>query len=62
MIDTVDKTIAHLRGNEPMKLEEVFHGFNAEKQKLYENFLVDRGVSQNVIDKSKDKSISWLVL
>lgn len=59
LIETVDKTIAHLRGNEPMKLEEVFHGFNAEKQKLYENFLVENGVSQDVINKSKDKIKNW---
>lgn len=55
MIKTIDKTISHLKGNETMKLEEIFHGFNAEKQKLYEDFLVDSGISQNVINKSKDK-------
>ncbi len=59
LIETVDKTIAHLRGKEPMKLEDIFHGFNAEKQKLYENFLVDSGVSQDVINKSKDKIKNW---
>src|SRR5688572_8348987 len=37
MIKTIDKTISHLRGKEKMKLEEIFHGFNDEKQKLYEN-------------------------
>lgn len=55
LIETVDKTIAHLRGKEPMKLEDIFHGFNAEKQKLYENFLVDSGVSDVVINQTKDK-------
>lgn len=59
MIKTIDKTISHLRGKETMKLEEIFHGFNAEKQKLYEDFLVDSGVSQNVIHKSKDKVKNW---
>jgi DNA-binding transcriptional MerR regulator len=59
LIETVDKTIAHLRGNEPMKLEKIFHGFNSEKQKLYEDFLVDSGVSQDVINKSKDKTKNW---
>jgi DNA-binding transcriptional MerR regulator len=59
LIETVDKTIAHLRGKETMKLEEIFLGFNAEKQKLYENFLVDSGVSQDVINKSKDKIKNW---
>jgi hypothetical protein len=59
LIETVDKTIAHLRGKEFMKLEEIFHGFNAEKQKLYEDFLVDSGVNQDVINKSKDKVKNW---
>lgn len=59
LIKTIDKTIAHLRGTETMKLEEVFHGFNAEKQKIYEDFLVDNGVSQDVINKSKDKIKDW---
>lgn len=58
LIKTVDKTIAHLRGNK-MKLEEIFHGFNAEKQAIYENFLIDNGVSQDVINKCKDKITNW---
>ena len=33
--------------------------FNAEKQKLYEDFLLDSGISQNVINKSKDKIKNW---
>ena len=59
LIETVDKTIAHLRGKKTMKLEEIFHGFNNEKQKLYEDFLIDSGVSQDVINKSKDKIKDW---
>lgn len=59
LIETVDKTIAHLRGKQPMKLDDIFHGFNAEKQKLYENFLVDSGVEQDVIQESKDKIKYW---
>lgn len=59
LIENIDKTIAHLRGNEPMKLEEIFHGFNEEKQKLYEDFLVNSGVNQDMIDKSKHKIKDW---
>lgn len=55
MIKTINKTIAHLGGKKPMKLEEIFDGFNAEKQKLYEDFLVKSGIKQDVIKKSKDK-------
>jgi DNA-binding transcriptional MerR regulator len=59
LIETVDKTIAHLRGKQSMKLEEIFHGFDAEKQKLYENFLVDSGVGQDVLKKCRDKVQNW---
>ena len=59
LLKTIDKTISHLRGNEKMKLEEIFHGFTEEKQKLYENFLIDNGVSQDEINKCKDKVKNW---
>lgn len=59
LIETVDKTIAHLRGNEIMKLEEIFEGFNAEKQKLYEDFLVDSGVDHSLMEESKNKTKNW---
>lgn len=59
LIKTIDKTIAHLRGKETMKLEEIFHGFTAEKQKLYEDFLVENGVSQEVINQCRDKVKHW---
>ena len=56
LIKTVDKTIEHLRGKQTMKLDDIFHGFTPEKQKLYEDFLVDSGASADVIKKSKDKT------
>lgn len=59
LIETVDNTIAYLRGNKIMKLEEVFHGFTAEKQKLYEDFLVDSGVKQEVIQQTRHKVKEW---
>jgi hypothetical protein len=42
-----------------MKLEDVFHGFNTEKQKLYENFLVDSGVDHAVIKNAQNKVKEW---
>lgn len=59
LIKTIDKTIAHLRGQTIMKLEDIFHGFTEEKQKLYEEFLVDSGVSETVINKVRDKVKTW---
>lgn len=59
LIETIDKTIAHLRGTEPMKLDDIFEGFSAQKQKFYEDFLVESGVQQEVINKSKAKIKDW---
>lgn len=59
LIKTIDKTIAHLRGKKPMKLEEIFHGFSDEKQKLYEKFLLENGVSTAVIHNIKSKINTW---
>lgn len=55
LIKTIDKTIAHLRGKKTMKLEEIFHGFSDEKQKLYEKFLLENGVSTDVIRNIQTK-------
>lgn len=59
LIETIDNTIAHLRGKEIMNIEKVFTGFNAEKQKMYEDFLVESGVNTNEINKSKEKIKNW---
>ncbi len=59
LVETLNKTIAHLRGEENMKLEEIFHGFNDEKQKDYENFLIDSGVDQGAIKQCNDKVKNW---
>lgn len=42
-----------------MKPEEIFHGFDAEKQAMYEDFLVEYGVNKKVIDEVKDKTNNW---
>jgi len=59
LINTIDNTIEQLRGKQPMKLEEIFHGFTQEKQDLYENFLINSGVDQAVINQSKEKVKYW---
>lgn len=59
LIQTIDKTIAYLRGNVPMKLEEIFHGFDAEKQKIYEGYLIDAGINKTIINESKEKTKRW---
>ena len=59
LIKTIDNTIAYLKGEKMLKLEEIFHGFTEEKQKMYEDFLVENNVSQAVINSMRDKVKNW---
>ena len=59
MIKTVNKTISHLRGKEKMKNEELYYGFDSEKQKKYEKQLIAEGVvTQEYLDEYKKKLTS----
>ncbi len=60
LLKTIDKTILLLRGKTKMRNEELFYGFDSEKQKGYEKYLVDSGkVSQEVIDQSRKNVKHW---
>lgn len=59
MIKTIDKTISHLMAKEKMKDEELYYGFDSEKQKKYEEQLIAEGiVTQKYLDEFKKKIIS----
>lgn len=56
LIATIDKTIQHLRGKHKMSNEELYYGFDSQRQKQYERELVKEGVvSQDWMDKYKKK-------
>lgn len=59
LIDTINKTIAHLRGKQIMKLEKIFEGFDTEKQKMYEDFLIKSGVPEKEINNVRKKVDTW---
>lgn len=60
LIKTIHKTIEHLRGQYEMKHEELYYGFESEKQKKYENDLVAKGiVSKDFMDEFKKKTTIW---
>lgn len=42
LIKTIDSTIEHLKGTKKMKDEEIYLGFNKEKQNEYQNYLINR--------------------
>lgn len=60
MIKTIDKTISHLRGKEKMKDKELYYGFDSEKQKEHEKYLVDKGIlTREFLDECNKKVKHW---
>src|SRR6476660_6076257 len=42
LIQTIDKTVEHLKGTKKMKGQEMFAGFSPEQQARHEKYLIDR--------------------
>lgn len=60
LLKTIDKTIAHLKGEMKMKTEEFYYGFDSEKQKQFEKELVKKGVlSQEFVNECKEIRKDW---
>ena len=60
LIKTIDKTIAHLKGEIKMKTEEFYYGFDSKKQKQFEKDLVKKGVlSQEFVNECKEIRKDW---
>lgn len=60
LIQTIDKTISHLRGQNKMCIEEMFEGFDPIKQQEHEKYMLDTGViSQQQIDDSWQRVAHW---
>jgi len=61
LIQTIDKTISHLKGTRKMKNQELFVGFSPEQQAKHEQYLIDRygeGMKKG-IEQSKRKVKNW---
>src|SRR5687768_12828055 len=61
LIETIDKTIDHLKGKTKMKTKELFVGFNPEEQARHERYLIDRfgeGMKDG-ITQSKARIKNW---
>lgn len=60
LIKTIDKTIEHLKGNVIMNETEMYAGFDAKKQKEYENYLLDyKIITEHEIKKFQEKVKHW---
>lgn len=60
LILTIDKTISHLKGQNKMRIEEMFEGFDPIKQQEHEKHMLDSGIiSQQQIDESWQRVAHW---
>lgn len=61
LIHTIDKTILHLKGEQTMEDNELYVGFDMEKQKEYETFLAKYygTVAEDLIHESKKRTKEW---
>lgn len=55
LIQTIDKTLTHLRGEVMMQDPELYEGFDPKAQVKHEEYLMEKGVSREIIDDSWDK-------
>lgn len=58
---TIDKTIQHLRGKYKMSSEELYYGFDSNRQKEYEQYLVEsRGLrAEKLLEQSRKHTAKW---
>jgi DNA-binding transcriptional MerR regulator len=61
LIHTIDRTIGHLGGKKKMKEEEMYHGFNQEKQAEYERQVMEYfgEKAKTHIEESKENVKNW---
>ncbi len=61
LIETIDKTIEHLKGTKKMKSQELFAGFDPKQQAKHEQYLIDRCGERmkESIAQSKQKVKNW---
>lgn len=61
LIETIDKTIEHLKGKKKMNSQQLFAGFDAEKQAKHEQYLIGRygDPMKEGIAQSKVRVANW---
>lgn len=61
LIITIDKTIQHLKGKHVMKNKELYYGFDSNRQKEYERYLVKyQGLAaEDLLIESKKRTAKW---
>lgn len=61
LLNTIDKTISRLRGEGMMKDEELYHGFDKDKQAEYEQYMVKEygHEAETLLRESKRRTAKW---
>jgi len=61
LIITIDKTIQHLEGKQLMKDEELYYGFDSDRQKEYEEYLINSlgDKAENLMVGTKTAMKNW---
>lgn len=61
LIHTIDKTIQHLKDKQLMKDEELYYGFDSNRQKEYEQYLVKyQGLAaEDLLIQCKKRTAKW---
>lgn len=61
LITTVEKTILRLKGKQIMSDKELYYGFDSERQKEYEQYLVEyKGMAaEDLLIESKKRTAKW---
>ena len=61
LIETIDKTIMHLRGKKGMSSEELYRGFDKDKHKEYEQYIVKYygTKGEDLLFESKKRTEKW---
>lgn len=61
LIRTIDKTIAHIRGERKIRMEELFYDFDSDRQKEYEKYIHQHPDKYDPkhIEEAKRKTKDW---
>lgn len=61
LMETIDKTIQHLKGKQAINDKELYDGFDRERQKEYEYYLVQYHgtIAEDLLAKSKKPVAKW---
>lgn len=61
LLETIDKTILHLKGTEKMTDKELYYGFDSDRQKEYEQYLVKSygHEAEQLLAESHKRTAKW---